>query len=641
MSSLVDQGWFLKLFGMGVSGLESFVETHPGRKACYPVNLATLAQSLPPEDPRVIVVDLSCCLRYFYHEWGGLDLVCGGQHREYRDHVLKVLVEKFEALSITPVFVRDGVALRSKRDTWVRRIEDTTKLFGEPVFQALRQGKYPQIRDKISLPKLHTDLVLRHDFGCEVVISSERFEADAEVVRLAKERGAFAILAQDSDYLLYDLPDSVTYLSLKHFNLSTFETKAYCRQALARYLRISKDQLPLLAVMKGNDIISAETLQPFHNRLLDDNPFDRSQSRSHKLIHLMAGLIDRLQLPKSKEDILASVPDIVDQIFREYSSSHLDQAAESVIRDYFLEGSAASESTDTFPTLSDAHWNEVLARCASVPGPLSDLLRYQVLESSFKLEDCRSSDLLPAPVAKILQPIRQRFYGFLLYEMPGALDAARAKFVATVDEWCYAGPGSLSQVTKQSIAMIPSHINHPGLLKLRSPDFPVLEKWKIFSHIFSAKIDPVELAEMEPENLLVALQLHIMQNVGDSGPILFDWEVQAFILTALVLRTKSSDQLSAIQVKLPPNVPDPRAVQLATVFGNNELIQHVSAMLGTLIEVQHLLAGVCFDGKLFQTNYLDMKRGRNELMESLTSKDKSIFDAVFKFATNGGQSLKV
>ena len=103
--------------------------------------------------------------------------------------------------------------------------------------------------------------------GCEVIVSTAAIEADEETVKIARARGAFAILGQDSDYLMYETGD-VAYLSLKHFgkyyliifiralflswacflDLATLTTYCYDRVEFANYLGILPPQLPLFAV---------------------------------------------------------------------------------------------------------------------------------------------------------------------------------------------------------------------------------------------------------------------------------------------------------------------------------------------------------------------------------------------------------
>ena len=619
---------------MGVKGLESFVEAHPGAGLCYPVDLRQFAASLNGDGVPVVVVDLMSLNSHLYHSQGGLELLCGGQHRQFRDNVLKVFVDKLKACSLHPIFVRDCYTTPTdKRETWVRRRYRTLQCFGTPVFDALAQGKYPPLDTDISLPKLFTDKVLKNELQCEVLTTTGQVDADEEIVRLAKERKACAILAQDSDYLIYDLPDHVTYLSAKHLDLSTFKTQAYDRNSLAHHLSLTKDQLILLALMKGNDVLSVDLLRPFHNWLIKNLSYDRKTPRRDKIIYRIAEYIDDQEMPNTKREILEFIKEIVQDIFGDLE--HLDKVS-SLMQGYFL-ASADNSMKDAQKYHEDPHWNRVIEAHAAEPGLLFSLLQRGCYQSSFNLEDYRRSHEIP-PLGLLQRPIRQRLYGFLFFEKPGALNDAQTDFVLTVDEWCYAGPTSLDEVTKQKAVMIPNVIDHPGLLQMKSPDFPREEKMKLFCHILSPQINQAELSALGLENLNLALQLFVMQNVGENGPILLDWEVKAFILTRLVLKTKTTQELAAIQI--PPNIPDPRGVQLASLFFNNEIVWHVNAMFGNFLEEIILLPGYCLDGKLFQIMYLDLKHRGMEVLGLYSIIEKTIFDKIYDFVTNGGSSLR-
>lgn len=84
-------------------------------------------------------------------------------------------------------------------------------------------------------------------------------ECDEEIARYALRKRCFAILAQDSDYVIYN--SSAYYLSIKHFDLEKMTTLCYNRYNLSSDLRIHVDKLPLLASLVGNDIVLYESLR--------------------------------------------------------------------------------------------------------------------------------------------------------------------------------------------------------------------------------------------------------------------------------------------------------------------------------------------------------------------------------------------
>ena len=90
-------------------------------------------------------------------------------------------------------------------------------------------------------------------------------ECDEEVAEYARSRHCFAILGQDTDYIIYE--GAQYYLSISKLNLLTMTTLNYNRWGLARHLAIHPDQLPILASLIGNDIVPANDLKVQYSKL--------------------------------------------------------------------------------------------------------------------------------------------------------------------------------------------------------------------------------------------------------------------------------------------------------------------------------------------------------------------------------------
>lgn len=92
------------------------------------------------------------------------------------------------------------------------------------------------------------------------VYQSSLRECDEEIAEYARRNRVFAVLTQDSDYVILDL-GGAHYLSMKHLDLNSMTTKLYDRRELARCLSIPTYLLPLLATTMGNDIVTYEELK--------------------------------------------------------------------------------------------------------------------------------------------------------------------------------------------------------------------------------------------------------------------------------------------------------------------------------------------------------------------------------------------
>jgi hypothetical protein len=111
------------------------------------------------------------------------------------------------------------------------------------------------------------------------------------VIAELADQNTIGILTQDSDFLIYQYPEHVKYLSILNFNFSalfedakTLKTVCYDRVAFVKHLnsaaarfggirnpqfpQLEIGHLPLWATLKGNDLIPCKDLQQFHNWIL-------------------------------------------------------------------------------------------------------------------------------------------------------------------------------------------------------------------------------------------------------------------------------------------------------------------------------------------------------------------------------------
>ena len=111
----------------------------------------------------------------------------------------------------------------------------------------------------------------RHELEYEdsLYTSSPDQDGDKACVGFIQKYNAFGILTNDTDFLIHQFSPEVSVLSIKHLNMETLDTKAYDRQKLVNYLGLSLNHLPLLATLKGNDIICFRKLTQFHRSLGD------------------------------------------------------------------------------------------------------------------------------------------------------------------------------------------------------------------------------------------------------------------------------------------------------------------------------------------------------------------------------------
>ena len=251
---------------MGVPQLQTYVETKCPN-AFYNIDIIDLAKDKPKPS---IVVDGSCLSHKLSEDQ---DLICGGQGMVNR-YRWEEFIDTLTTAGIRLIFVFAG-GLNEDQEG---RLNNMAKhhcqrvcLFVTPIFDALKVGKKPKLKfGSKALPAYSTeslikDIITGSAIPHEVIRSYPGEDADQLMAKLAVERpNVIAIMTQDSDFLIYQCPSRVKFISINHLNLKTCITKCYDQEKLAEHLGLRVGLLPLLATLKGNEVISGVDLESFH-----------------------------------------------------------------------------------------------------------------------------------------------------------------------------------------------------------------------------------------------------------------------------------------------------------------------------------------------------------------------------------------
>ena len=535
---------------MGVPGLQSYIE-YKSPHGFYHVDVKKLSDdhrkhhAQESSSPSILIIDLQSCVRSVYN---GLDLIGGGQFREYSCRWKQVITALTQA-GIRPIFVSDGPIPPSKRQTWINRRYSSAKDFVFPILDALKDKKDPQIDSYRStvLPALETEKILALDIDeeIEVIKSTSDQDADQLIVELAIQHNAFAILAQDTDYLIYQYPKYISYLSSSHFswesifNGSTIlHTKRYDRYGLARDLGLSVGHFPLLAVLKGNDLVRTEKVDRFHMWIVAQSG-SRMTNKNHAVIEGLAMFIKNENLPPGKT-IMHNLHSLSEFVF--YGEMENHKFLERALQSYFLQPNIPSQSSQ-----KESPWLALMEM--QKPGSkLRSVMEGNSNESSTRLEEYRPvispSEYIP-PNAIFLSSFRKRMWGVLLVEKPGVLTKCGNAFAIHIEEWLMSGIGSLDEPKYSKPTVPPRDVYEIGLLaqlwSLRpEKDHHELhqKRWKLFCYIVSdRKMDSQVLQRYSSSQIFVICQLFLFQHEDDiNGPILYEWEIKVLILLHFAIK---------------------------------------------------------------------------------------------------------
>ncbi|KAM3853998.1 constitutive coactivator of peroxisome proliferator-activated receptor gamma isoform 2-T4 [Vipera latastei] len=618
---------------MGVKGLYSFVVT-----ACpdgfLVINLKDVAEnhcrtyagSVP-----VLVVDAMSCLRQWYtpESW-----VCGGQWREYLSN-LDSFINRFTTAGIKLVFCFDGLVEQKKRNEWVKRRLRNNKEIAK-IFEFIKANKQQPGREMFFIPAglaTFTRFALKI-LGQETICSLQ--EADYEIASYAQKNNCMGILAEDTDYLIYD---TVPYFSISKLHLDSLETVMYSRQNLCHWLGLSVPDLPLFACLLGTDTVPERAMEAFRNQCLSSYQAKRqSFNKKTDIIHAVANYISTIpHVCESLMDLEKMLPLGSDKlILRKGIESYLlpGQHSPWLPCDFTSTLHLAAEQKKDFPICLDQEIFQIAKEqhMRAENHMVYNILSRAEVECSNTLEDEYDTSL-PGQ-ALIYCPARQHIYSILL---ESAKDA-RGVYPVVKEWFVYAG-NSLRQPDLVQPKQLPG--DPPNLRTLWLNRSAEAEKRRLWTFLacFQLQDAAEELQALEiPFFAICSLLLYLVLQV-DSLSL---EDLNAFMAQALCLQEKSAAQLADLQLAQ----IDSRAVQLGSLFvrGLGMLVMANSAC-GFPFRMEDLMPWHIFDGKLFQEKYHQVHRGcplyqlleHNELR---CTKFQNLMDLICKVSSANGRKIQ-
>ena len=210
------------------------------------------------------------------------------------------------------VFFFDGMTSESQRVTWKERrqwkadkvVTIIENLQNNCAVQPEHlEGMLP------SLVSATCTFVAKYVCGCDVHISVS--DCDVEMAHFAWKEDCFAILSQDTDFVI--LQGAHHFLTVKELNLETMTTLTYSREGLLKFLGLELQQLCLLASLLGNDIVPVSRLKNFHNRL-------KRAHEGRELLHVVVDYVKKWNFSTSCDD--EELRKIAKDVFDDESMAH-------------------------------------------------------------------------------------------------------------------------------------------------------------------------------------------------------------------------------------------------------------------------------------------------------------------------------
>lgn len=179
--------------------------------------------------------------------------LCGGRHCNRYEEFRKLL-HKLRSTGCKLVFFADLNVQLNKITEWLRRRNEEFKYYIK-IYNVLDQG---DCRTCTIAKKLGTKKALNSTFFGMASLAKEygdfhyitEHDCDLELARYATENDAMAILSDDTDFLIFDGPWQLWSVNNLRMNLNTMKAD---RNGLLNMFGLSRNQLPILATLLGND----------------------------------------------------------------------------------------------------------------------------------------------------------------------------------------------------------------------------------------------------------------------------------------------------------------------------------------------------------------------------------------------------
>lgn len=569
---------------MGVKGLMHYID-HDTSEVRRKISIPEMAAAYSAKDRPVLVVDGMSLIHKLYHKED--DWVYGGQWTEFVES-FKTFVSKFHQFGIDLIFFYDGSVCKSKRTEWVnRRLKRLSETDG--LFYYIKSTNQHPPESMFQLPTSMgslTRFILKYECHCQ--IRTTILEADQEISEYANRNpNCFAILSQDSDFIIYD---TKPYLSVTHLNMDDLTTVMYDRYQLAREIGLNFSLFPLFSCLLGNDIIQAERLRPFHKSLC------RSRHRNPSITELIPRVVELIRMNRWTGQEIGDIA----------MTMNIDR--DSLIRGLDVYSSSVNNRfIDTFRPKDPLAIAREMVVNGEGPCVIYTLMCKQEYESSEVLEN-RSYKTIK-PTAIIYREIRKRLYA-VLFESENV----------TVKEWCAYHGNPMER---------PEYIT-PGKLDYQGPKLTMDKlwsnqpqysdhQWELFRSCYGISIPSEELQKIPKQFLSLCCILNFLILRQELTGIVM-WEVVAFVCQAISPYARNANEIRNINV----NGVDARAVQLAGVFMRG--VSHVDLIVTVCIKFfphYYLMPWHFFDGKLFHYYYLMAKRGST--IEKMCENQESVF----------------
>ena len=259
---------------MGIKSLQDFVDS----AGIYETQLSKLLEESPNiKTSNLLLVHADSCLRQFYHEH--VDWVCGGQWSELFQSVEK-FVRAFRQSDIELVVFFNGSLNHVSLNQWATKHRFVRETARETLSHIIHNHNIPfRTKTKNFVAPGALKSALRLAFrACEVMVCCSIEDVYTESILYSKDENSLGIIGIDANYILCKTSRYMSLGNTRWLKKTLSACKVYDIDTVLEHLHLKDDDLPYLAALIGNYLISDSSLSSFYWDLIeDDHPLKKIQ----------------------------------------------------------------------------------------------------------------------------------------------------------------------------------------------------------------------------------------------------------------------------------------------------------------------------------------------------------------------------
>ncbi|VEN34973.1 unnamed protein product [Callosobruchus maculatus] len=299
---------------MGVDDLQTFLESPSLEGGAVSVDLLKIARNVtqrqqphntnrkirPIGNKLKLIIDAENCLDRLY---GGYfsDWACGGQWNRMVQF-LSLLTRAIERGNIELAVVFNGTIEQCRMNEWVAEQANNRQRVGM-VLKHINTKATPPPKIWWTPPtclRSALRMALRH-LGVTVMCTMD--DHHQEVIAYCREYGFHGLLADDAEYAAFDPPRYFSAENLKLTYKGSVETKEYMISELTKTLKITQEQVCIMAALLGNFLLPESDLQDLYKKL----GLTKGENSSESNIKKVAEYVSTMPSPSNMDALVVAV----------------------------------------------------------------------------------------------------------------------------------------------------------------------------------------------------------------------------------------------------------------------------------------------------------------------------------------------